>query len=107
MSIEARRTTPVEDLGWKLLSALRWREGLPRQAYTVARAALAHTGCLDSEIGVVRDHLDAAARCVLGSYPDDIRDDDLGNWQLLATVDALLDTDATRANHHFGWFNAR
>jgi hypothetical protein len=107
MSSQARRTTPVDDLGWDLSRATRWREGLPRQAYTVARAALAQTGCLESEIGLLRDHLGAVAQSVLDGYPDDSGDDALGNWQLLATVDALLDNDATRANYHFAWFHAR
>jgi len=107
MSIQARQTTPVDDLGWELSRAIRWRDGLPRQAYTLARAALAHTGHLETEIGLLRDHLDAAARHVLDCYPDDPADDALGNWQLLATVDALLDHDAMRANYHFAWFHAR
>ena len=107
MSIQARCTTPVDDLGWELARATRWREGLPRQAYTVARAALAHTGCLESEIGLLRDHLGAVAQCVVDRYPDDVDRDALGNWQLLATVDALLDNDATRANYHFAWFHAQ
>ena len=107
MSSQARRTTPVDDFGWELSRAIRWREGLPRQAYTVARAALAHTGCLDSEIALLHDHLDAVARRVLDGYPDGVDDDALGDWQLLATVDALLDNDAARANYHFAWFHAR
>ena len=107
MSIQARRTTLVGDIGWELSRAIRWREGLPRQAYTVARAALAHTGYLDSEIGLLRDHLDAAARLVLGGYPDKSDDDALGNWQLLATIDALVANDTTRANYNFAWFHAR
>jgi len=107
MSTEARRTTLVDDLGWELSRATRWREGLPRQAYTLARAALAHTGYLDSEITVLRDHLGVVARRVSDGYPDNVHDDDLGNWQLLTAVDALLDTDATRANYHFAWFHTR
>jgi hypothetical protein len=107
MSSQARHTAPVDDFGWELSRATRWREGLPRQVYTVARAALAHTGCLESEIGLLRDHLDAVAQYVLDGYPDDSDDIALGNWQLLATVDALLDNDAARANYHFAWFHAR
>jgi hypothetical protein len=107
LSSQARRTTPVDDFGWELSRATRWREGLPRQAYTVARAAMAHTGCLESEIGLLRDHLDAVARCVVDGYPDDVHDDALGDWQLLATVDALVDNDAMRANYHFAWFQGR
>ena len=107
MSIQARCTTPVDDFGWELARAIRWRDGLPRQAYTVARAALAHTGCLESEIDLLRGHLGAVAHCVLDGYPDDSGDDALGNWQLLATVDALLDNDATSADYHFAWFHAR
>ena len=30
----------------------------------------------------------------------------VGNWQLLAAIDALSSNDRTGANYHFSWFKA-
>ena len=106
-SISARHTTAVEDLGWELTRATRWREGLPRIVHTLARAGVAGTGCLDSEVALLRDHLHAAARAVLGDYPDAVVPTTVGDWQLLAAVDALVDGSTAIANYHFAWFQAR
>jgi hypothetical protein len=73
----------------------------------LARATLTHSGYLDSETSLLRNHLDAVSQRILDGYPDDVEDDELGNWQLLATVDALLGNDATCANYHFAWFHTR
>lgn len=106
ISIDARRTTAVDDLGWELTRATRWRSGLPRMAHTVALATVARTGCLDSEIAVLRRHLNAVAHTVLNSYPAAVSAAAIGNWQLLATVDALIDDEKTLADYHFAWFHA-
>jgi len=106
MSIDARRTTAIDDLGWELTRATRWRSGLPRMAHTVAMATIARTGCLDSEVALLRDHLNAVAHTVLGSYPDTVSGVEVGNWQLLATVDALINDERTLADYHFAWFRA-
>ncbi len=107
MSIAARRTPAVDDLAWELARATRWRDGLPRLAHTLARAAWARTGCLESEIALLRDHLGALARTVLDSYPDSVIVANVANWQLLATVEALVDESPTLADYHFAWFHAR
>jgi hypothetical protein len=106
LSIDARRTTAVDDLGWELTRVTRWRSGLPRMAHTVAMATVARTGCLDSEVALLRDHLNAVAHTVLGSYPETVSDVEVGNWQLLATVDALINDEKTLADYHFAWFRA-
>jgi hypothetical protein len=106
MSIDARRTTAVDDLGWELTRATRWRSGLPRMAHTVAMATVARTGCLDSEVALLRDHLNAVAHAVLDSYPAAVSATDVANWQLLATVDALINDEKTLADYHFAWFQA-
>jgi hypothetical protein len=36
-----------------------------------------------------------------------VRPDEVGNWQLLATVDALLNGAENLANYHFAWFRAQ
>ncbi|MEX0581027.1 MAG: DUF5631 domain-containing protein [Mycobacterium sp.] len=107
MSITARRTPAVDDLAWELARATRWRDGLPRLAHTLARAAWARTGCLESEIALLRDHLGTLARTVVDSYPDAVNAADVANWQLLATVEALVDESPTLADYHFAWFHAR
>jgi hypothetical protein len=106
MSIDARRTTAVDDLGWELTRATRWRSGLPRMAHTVAMATVARTGCLDSEVALLRDHLNAVALTVLDSYPAAVSATDVANWQLLATVEALINDEKTLADYHFAWFHA-
>jgi hypothetical protein len=107
MSISARRTTAVEDLGWELIRATRWRPGLPRIVHTLARAGIARTGCLDSEIALLRDHLHAVGHDVLDDYPDAVVPAAVGDWQLLAAVAALIDGSPMIANYHFAWFQAR
>jgi hypothetical protein len=106
MSIDARRTTVVDDLGWELTRATRWRSGLPRLAHTLAMATVGRTGCLDSEIALLRGQLNAVAHIVLDSYPATVSADAVGNWQLLATVEALINNEKTLAGYHFAWFHA-
>ena len=106
MSLRARHTNAVDDLGWELIQATRWRDGLPRLAHTLARATFSHTGCLDSEIALLRDELDAAAGTVLDSYPGAVSGGELGNWQLLSAVEAFIGSDMLLANYHLTWFLA-
>jgi hypothetical protein len=104
MSVRARHTTAVDDLGWELTQATRWRDGLSRLAHTLARATVDRTGFLDSEIALLRVELGAAATAVLGSYPETVSTAAVGNWQLLATIEALANDQMTFANYHFSWF---
>ncbi|WP_328350332.1 DUF5631 domain-containing protein [Mycobacterium sp. NBC_00419] len=106
MSIRARQTPAVEDLGWELAQATKWRDGLPRLAHTLAKATSTGTGYLDSEVELLHEHLGTVARQVLGDYPDNVDPANVGNWQLLATIDALLKGEKTSANYHFAWFQA-
>ena len=107
MSIRARDTAPVDDLGWELAQATRWRDGLPRLAHTLAKAASANTGWPDSEVQLLRAHLDALACSVLERYPGNVNPIEIGNWQLLATIDALMNGEKTSANYHFAWFRVQ
>ncbi len=106
MSIRARDTDDVEDLGWELSQATKWRDGLPRLAHTLAKAASTGTGYLDSEVELLREHLATVEGKVLGDYPDHVDTANVGNWQLLATIDALIKGEKTAANYHFAWFQA-
>ncbi|MGY4712602.1 DUF5632 domain-containing protein [Mycolicibacterium sp. CBM1] len=105
MSIRPRSTDDVDDLGWELSQATKWRDGLPRLAHTLAKAATTGTGYLDSEIELLHENLSAVAKQVIAGYPDS-NPADIGNWQLLATIDALINDEKTAANYHFAWFQA-
>nr|WP_240163353.1 DUF5631 domain-containing protein [Mycolicibacterium sphagni] len=106
MSIRARDLHDVDELGWELAQATKWRDGLPRLAHTLAKAASTGTGYLDSEVELLREHLATVAHQVLGDYPDHSDAAKVGNWQLLATIDALIKNEKTAANYHFAWFQA-
>ena len=106
MSAAARKVAPVHDLGWELARATMWRDGLPRLAHTLARAVTAGTGWLESEAALLREHVDAAAASALAGYPAVVLSNEIGNWQLLATIAALVDGDPMAAAYHFAWFTA-
>jgi Family of unknown function (DUF5631)/Family of unknown function (DUF5632) len=101
-----RQVPDIDELGWELNQATQWRDGLPRLAHTLAKAASAGTGVVDKEVDQLRDHLAAISARVLDSYPDHVDPHDIGNWQLLAAIDALVAGDATAANYHLAWFQA-
>jgi hypothetical protein len=104
MSIRARQTTDVEELGWELAQATKWRDGLPRLAHTLAKAVSAGTGYLDSEVDLLCEQLATVTKQVLTDYPDSVDPVKVGNWQLLATIDALIKNEKTSANYHLAWF---
>ncbi|WP_155770440.1 DUF5632 domain-containing protein [Mycobacterium asiaticum] len=101
-----RSAPDIPDLGWELSQATQWRDGLPRLAHTLAKAASADTGVLDSEILLLQQHLGNISSRVLDNYPNDINTHDVGNWQLLAAIDALVAGDKNAANYHLAWFLA-
>lgn len=101
-----RRAPAVEELNFELSRATRWRDGLPRLAHTLARAATAGTGVLDSEAALLRVELDRVRDDVLASYPEHVVPTTVGNWQLLAAIAALVAGDRTAANYHLAWFQA-
>lgn len=106
MSARARSVPPIDDLGWELSQATKWRDGLPRLAHTLARAACAKTGFLDSEVHLLHEHLRTVSDAVLNGYPDATDSTQVGNWQLLATIAALVDGETTTAHYHFAWFRS-
>jgi hypothetical protein len=100
---QTRQGPVVDELGWQLVEATKWRDGLPRLAYTLAKAASAGTGVLDSEIDLLRGYLDEAREQILAAYPDH-HEAAVGNWQLLAATDALVRAQPVTASYHFAWF---
>jgi Family of unknown function (DUF5632)/Family of unknown function (DUF5631) len=105
-SPRARRVPVIDELGWELGQATKWRDGLPRLAHTLAKAASTGTGVVDIEIDLLREQLGITRERVLNSYPDDVEAAAVANWQLLASIDALAEADNIGANYHFAWFQA-
>ncbi len=105
-STRARRAPEVEELGWQLSQATHWRDGLPMLAHTLAKAASRGTGVLESEAELLHGELVKIAARVLDSYPEDIEVPAVGNWQLLAAIEALVAGEKAVANYHLAWFLA-
>ncbi|MEZ0364198.1 DUF5632 domain-containing protein [Mycobacterium sp. pUA109] len=105
-SPRARHGLVVDELGWELGQATKWRDGLPRLAHTLARAATRDTGVAPAEYQALREHLATVAERVLRAYPDDLDGAAIENWQLLATIAALVNGSTAVANYHFAWFQA-
>jgi Family of unknown function (DUF5632)/Family of unknown function (DUF5631) len=101
-----RQAPEVEELGWQLGKATHWRDGLSRLAHTLATAASRGTGVDEREAAQLHDQLTELADRVLDSYPDTVDADEVGNWQLLAAIEALVAGDKTAANYHLAWFLA-
>nr|BBX76468.1 hypothetical protein MFLOJ_02550 [Mycobacterium florentinum] len=101
-----RHLPDIDELGWELNQATQWRDGLPRLAHTLAKAATSGTGVLDKEVDLLQTHLREVSTRVLDSYPDNVDFHDVGNWQLLAAIEALVAGDKSGANYHLAWFRA-
>ncbi|WP_165618386.1 DUF5631 domain-containing protein, partial [Mycobacterium talmoniae] len=102
----ARQGLAADDLGWDLGQATKGRDGLPRLAHTLARAATRDTGVAPAEYQALREHLATVAERVLRAYPDDLEGAAIENWQLLATIAALVNGSTAVAHYHFAWFQA-
>jgi hypothetical protein len=105
-SARPRHVPDIDELGWELNQATQWRDGLPRLAHTLAKAASGGTGVLDREVDLLHTYLIEVSTRVLDSYPEHVDLHDVGNWQLLAAIDALVAGDKTAANYHLAWFQA-
>jgi hypothetical protein len=104
-SSRARELPRLDDLGWKLVEATHWRDGLPRMVHTLAKAGAARTGVLDAEVDVLRVHSDTARYQLMAQYPD-IDSALLSNCLLLAATEAIAAGDELSANYHVAWFEA-
>ncbi|MEB4212349.1 DUF5631 domain-containing protein [Mycobacterium sp. 94-17] len=102
----ARSATPsVEELGPTLVEAVRRRDGLPRIAQAVAAPAVRKTGVLDSETKMLRECAAEIQQTAVNAYPD--HDPAvIGDWMLLAAIEALIDGHEYLANYHLAWFDA-
>ncbi|WP_232066661.1 DUF5631 domain-containing protein [Mycobacterium parmense] len=102
----ARSAVPqVDELGPALVHAVRRRDGLPRIAQALAAPAVRKTGVLDNEAEVLRGRILDTQNAVLNAYPDhDLAA--VGDWMLLAAIEALIDDHEYLANYHLAWFAA-
>lgn len=101
----ARSAAPeVDELGPTLVDAVRRRDGLPRIAQAVAAPAVRKTGVLESEIEMLRECVADIQHSVLSAYPhhDPAA---VGDWMLLAAIEALIDGHGYLANYHLAWFD--
>lgn len=102
----ARSAAPqVDELGPTLVDAVRRRDGLPRIAQAVAAPAVRKTGVLESEIEMLRECVADIQHSVLAAYPHhDLAA--VGDWMLLAAIEALIDGHEYLTNYHLAWFEA-
>lgn len=100
----ARSAAPdVDELGPTLVDAVRRRDGLPRIAQALATPAVRRTGVLDNEAEVLRGRLAEIRHAVLNAYPNHNLAA-VGDWVLLAAIEALIDGHEYLANYHLAWF---
>lgn len=102
----ARQVDPVDDVGRVLCKAADWRDGLPRLAHIMAKAWARRTGVRDTEVADLRAMMTEVRAEVLGSYPDQVDGHQVGNWMLLAAIDAFCAEQFMLGNYHFRWFTA-
>ncbi len=101
----ARSAAPdVDELGPTLVDAVRRRDGLPRIAQAIAAPAVRKTGVLENEGEMLRECVAEMQHSVLAAYP---RHDPaaVGDWMLLAAIEALIDGHEYLANYHLAWFD--
>ncbi|WP_231995144.1 DUF5631 domain-containing protein [Mycobacterium sp. 852002-10029_SCH5224772] len=102
----ARSAVPrVDEIGPTLVDAVRRRDGLPRIAQAVAAPAVRKTGVLESEIEMLRECAADIQHSVLAAYPNH-DPAAVGDWMLLAAIEALIDGHEYLTNYHVAWFDA-
>jgi hypothetical protein len=99
----ARTGPEVEELGPTLVEAVRRRDGLPRIAQTLALATTRGTGVTDNEIDLLRSEQESTYRKTVEDPHDLTR---VGDWMLLAAIDALLQGHEWLAHYHVAWYEA-
>lgn len=102
----ARSAAPqVDELGPTLVEAVRRRDGLPRIAQAVAAPAVRKTGVLESEIEMLQECVADIQHSVMSAYPNH-DPAAVGDWMLLAAIEALIDGHEYLTNYHLAWFEA-
>jgi Family of unknown function (DUF5631)/Family of unknown function (DUF5632) len=100
----ARSAAPnVDELGPTLVEAVRRRDGLPRIAQAVAAPATRNTGVAQNEAELLRGSVADIQSSVLSAYPHHDQTA-VGDWMLLAAIEALIDGHEYLANYHMAWY---
>jgi hypothetical protein len=83
---------------------VRRRDGLPRIAQSIAAPAVRKTGVLENETELLRECVAEIQHSALAAYPNhDLAA--VGDWMLLAAIEALIDGHEYLANYHLAWFD--
>jgi hypothetical protein len=101
-----REVDQAPSLGWELRKATEWRNGLAQIAHTVAKAWAHQNPLRDVELEALTDQLETARSAVLNSYRDGVDLHLVGNWMLLAAIDAAASGARLVATYHFRWYSA-
>ncbi|WP_324666715.1 DUF5631 domain-containing protein [Mycobacterium canetti] len=100
----ARSAIPkVDEFGPTLVEAVRRRDSLPRIAQAIALPAVRKTGVLENEAELLHGCITAVKESVLKAYPSHELTA-VGDWMLLAAIEALIDDHEYLANYHLAWF---
>ena len=99
----AERRTPRPAGAQARPARIRRRDGLPRIAQAVAAPATRNTGVDQNEAELLRASAGAVQKSVLAAYPHHDQAA-VGDWMLLAAIEALIDGHAYLANYHMAWF---
>lgn len=100
----ARSACPkVDELGPTLVDAVRRRDGLPRIAQALAAPAVRKTGVLENEAELLGERIAEIQHSVLNGYPQH-DPSAVGDWMLLAAIQALIDGHEYLAHYHLSWF---
>ncbi len=99
----ARYGHQVEELGPTLIDLAATNTRLPRIVQTVARAVARRSGVADNEVALFRQVLAETEARIAASYPHHAPRD-VGDWMLLAAIDALIDGSQELAGYHLAWY---
>ncbi|WP_331458320.1 DUF5631 domain-containing protein [Mycobacterium nebraskense] len=95
----------IDELGPALVEAVRRRDGLPRIARAIAAPAVRNTGVLENETKLLRSCIVEIQDSVLMAYPAHDTAS-VGDWMLLAAIEAMIYGHEYLANYHLAWFAA-
>lgn len=102
-----RQVDQIPDLARKLRQATQWRDGLPSVAHTLAYAWAHGGGARPIELEELHRARAAQREAVLDSYhAGEVDPHEVGNWMLLAAIDAVHNKQPWLANYHFTWFDS-
>lgn len=82
---------------------MRRRYSLPRIAQAIALPAVRKTGVLENEAELLHGCITAVKESVLKAYPSHELTA-VGDWMLLAAIEALIDEQDYLANYHLAWY---